>query len=749
MNRADLKSDPHPSAPPGAPNVLIVLLDDMGFGASSAFGGPCRMPTAERLAEEGLRYSRFHTTAICSPTRQALLTGRNHHSVGMGGLTNMADERPGYDAVRSASAGTLAQTLMLNGYATAAFGKMHQTPHSEFAADAPKTHWPTNEGFEKFYGFLGGETNQFSPPLVDGLTFIDPPAAEAYHVSEDLVEQVAAWIRHVRADDPEQPWFAYLAFGATHAPFHVPEDWRDRYRGEFADGWDAQRERTLARQRELGVVPEDAELAPWAEGVPHWDEISDDARIVAARLMEVYAAFAEHTDAQVGRLVDELTRLGELDNTVVFYILGDNGASAEGGIAGSLNEGLMMNGLNDDTDRILAQLDDIGSPSTYPHYNVGWALAMDTPYQWAKQVASHYGGTRNGLVVHWPAGLRETGGVRHHWHHVIDVVPTVLDVAGLPQPTTIEGVRQDPIHGTSMLGSFRAAASAETHTTQYFEIHGSRGIYHEGWVAAAKHRSPWLRHPLHAIAEDRWELYDTTSDWTQARDLAAEQPEKLAELQALFDAEAEKYRVFPLRDPIERRSLPEFVTAPGSRTVTLTPADGRIPPEAAPGLKGVSWRATADLEVDGSADGVVIAQGGRFGGWAIFLIEGRPAYAHNYLGIDTVHVLAEEAIPAGRHQLDVTFDYDGGGLGRGGDIEIAVDGIRVATGRLARTVPLTYSIVEGLYVGIDKGTPVSDRYSRADGNPFTGTVHSVTLTEGNDLVRPSQDEALNSVLAGH
>ncbi|GAA5140430.1 arylsulfatase AtsD [Nocardioides marinquilinus] len=755
MSRHQLTAGSGHRAPSGAPNVLVVMLDDMGFGASSAFGGPCRMPTAERLAENGLRYSRFHTTALCSPTRSALLTGRNHHSVGMGTVTNLATDEPGYDAMRSPSKATLARTLNLNGYATGAFGKMHQTPNAEVTPAGPFTHWPTNEGFEKFYGFLGGETDQFVPNLISGTTYIDPPATEAegYHVSEDLVDQAAAWIRGVRTFDADRPWFAYLPFGATHAPFHVPRDRREDYRGEFAHGWDEQRERTLARQKQLGLVPDDAELAPWAEGAPHWDELSDDDRTVAERLMEMYAAFAEHTDAQVGRLVDELERLGELDNTLVYYILGDNGASAEGGIEGTLNEMLRLNGLPDTTERILEQLDDIGGPTTYPHYNVGWALAMDTPYQWAKQVASHYGGTRNGLVVHWPAGIVERGEVRHQWHHVIDVAPTILEVAGLPHPTSVDGVEQDPIQGTSMLPSLTDGASPEVHTTQYFEMHGNRGVYHEGWTAVTKHRTPWTvgQIEMPAFEDDRWELYDTTSDWTQARDIAAEHPERLAELQALFLAEAQKYDVLPLDDRFLERLIPELSgrrLAPS--TMTLDRSMGRLAEDAVPNVKNTSWRISADVEPDtDTSDGVLVAQGGQFGGWSVFLVEGRPVYAHNYLGVETVHVEGPDVVPAGRHRVEVAFAYDGGGLGRGGDLTLLVDGETVATGRLERTVPFGYSIVESLNVGLDWGTPVSPRYSRDRGNRYDAVLHTVTIAVGDDAVQPTDDEAMRAVLTYH
>jgi arylsulfatase len=479
--------------PDGAPNVLVILIDDMGFGAPSAFGGPCEMPAADRLAANGLRYSRFHVTAICSPTRQALLTGRNHHSVGMGVTTEMASAAPGYCGIRPRSAATVAQVLAGNGYNTGAFGKWHQTPARDVSPAGPFDRWPTGEGFERFYGFLCAEMNHWYPVLFDGTVPVEPSRRpeDGYHLSEDLVDRAIDWIGSQQALKPDVPFFAYLPFGATHAPYHVPKEYREKYRGRFDHGWDRQRELTLQRQKELGVVPSDAELAPWAEGVPHWDELSDAERRAAASLMELYAGFAEHTDAQVGRLVDALEHIGALDNTLIFYILGDNGASAEGGFGGTLNEHRFASGIPDSAEFINAHDDVLGDATTHAHYPVGWALAMNTPYQWTKQVASHFGGTRDGLVVHWPSGIQRRGGIRHQFHHVIDVMPTILEAAGLPEPATVDGVAQKPIEGTSMLYSFNAPEAPDRRRLQYFEMVGHRGIYHEGWTAVTRHGVPW------------------------------------------------------------------------------------------------------------------------------------------------------------------------------------------------------------------------------------------------------------------
>ncbi|NYJ02979.1 arylsulfatase [Nocardioides thalensis] len=753
---APFPPQPRLTAPEGAPNVLVILLDDMGFGASSAFGGPCRMPVAEELADNGLRFGRFHTTAICAPTRAALLTGRNHHSVGMGVLTEMATDAPGYDGMRGPDAATLAQTLNLNGYATGAFGKWHQTPVWEQTARGPFDRWPTNEGFERFYGGFFGETSQFTPTLIDQTNHVELPSQEEgdYHLSEDLVEKATDWITRVRAHDPEKPWFTYLAFGATHAPFHLPEELRrdNPYRGEFAHGYTEQREITLARQKELGLVPEDTELAPWQGDVPTWDALDDTQRTLAERLMETYAAFAEHTDAQIGKVVEFLRRTGELDNTLIFYILGDNGASAEAGFDGTTNEVRVFNGLFDPSADMIDQLDEIGGPTTYPHYNVGWAFAMDTPYQWAKQVASHYGGTRNGLVVHWPAGIRDRGAVRQQWHHVIDVAPTILEAAGIPHPESVNGVAQRPIEGTSFRYTFDDGDAPDRHTTQYFEMLGNRGIYHDGWTAVAQHRVPWkLFDPADSTFEDDvWELYDTTSDWSQARDVAAEHPEKLADLKELFAAEARRFQVFPLDDGAGARAFAQS-GRPRRQVAVLTPKDKWVREQHLPNLRNGSFAVTAHVEVPaGGADGVVVAQGSRFGGWSLYLDAGRPVYHYNFLGTEHFSVTAERPLGEGPHEIVLEFAYDGapGELGGGGVATLLVDGTKVGSGRVGRTAPRTFAVDETLNVGVDRGSPVTDAYGFDHANAFTGTVHTVALVAG-DTTEPSIAEQLETALAYH
>jgi arylsulfatase len=740
--------DPDTSFPPieplrppaGAPNVLVILLDDMGFGASSAFGGPCRTPTAERLADGGLRYNRFHTTALCAPTRQALLTGRNHHAVGMGTITELATSAPGYTSIRPNTAAPLAEILRLNGYSTAYFGKCHEVPVWQTSPMGPFDAWPTGGGgFEKFYGFLGGETNQYAPALYDGTTPVEQPktADEGYHLTEDITDRAIAWVRQQKALMADKPFFAYFAPGATHAPHHVPREWSDRYRGAFDGGWDKLRETSFERQKALGVIPPDAELTARHAEIPAWDDMPAEMRPVLARQMEVYAGFAEHTDHHIGRLIDALADLEILDDTLVLYILGDNGASAEGQINGSFNENFMFNGATqlETPEFVRSHLEDFGTPAAYNHYAVGWAHAMDAPYQWTKQVASHWGGTRNGTIVHWPARIRAKGEVRTQFHHVIDIAATVLDVAGLPEPTSVNGVQQMPMHGVSMAYSFGDAAAGERRETQYFEMFVNRGIYHHGWTAVTHHSTPWdAVSPLPALDDDVWELY-APDDWTQAHDLAREQPGKLRELQRLFLIEAARYNVLPLDDRRLERFVPELAGRPtlvGGNRQVLFGGMGRLTESTVISIKNKSHAITVQVVVpETGARGVLIAQGGSFGGWSVYVHEGRPVYCYNFLGIRSFKVESELALEAGSHQVRVEFDYDGGGPGKGGIVRLYVDGTETGSGRVEMTQPLLFSADETTDVGSDGGTPVSDDYG-ATGNAFNGTVEWVQIDLGDD-----------------
>ncbi|HEY6651609.1 MAG TPA: arylsulfatase [Actinomycetota bacterium] len=735
--------DPDTSFPPieplrppaGAPNVLIVLIDDAGFGSSSAFGGPCNTPTAERLAADGLKYNRFHTTALCSPTRQALLTGRNHHAVGMGGITEIATSAPGYTSIRPNTAAPLAETLRLNGYSTAQFGKCHEVPVWETSPMGPFDAWPSaGGGFEYFYGFIGGEANQYSPSIYNGTVPVEPDRTpeEGYHLTEDLTDHAIGWVRQQKALMPDKPFFAYFAPGATHAPHHVPLEWSAKYRGAFDDGWDALRERTFARQKELGVIPSDAELTARPAEIPAWDDMPAGLKPVLVRQMEVYAGFLEHTDHHVGRLIDTFADLGILEDTLVYYIVGDNGASAEGTVNGTFNESLIFNGADalETPEFLTAHIDEFGTATAYNHYAVGWAHAMDTPYQWTKQVASHWGGTRNGTIVHWPNGFQARGETRSQFGHVIDVAATVLDVAGLPHPTFVNGVQQMPLHGESMVPSFGDAGTPEWRETQYFEMFVNRGIYHKGWTAVTRHSIPWVAvAELPAFDDDVWELYGP-DDWTQSHDLSEENPETLHELQRLFLIEAVKYNVLPLDDRRIERFNPDLAGRPQlikGKSQMLFGGMGRLSENSVIAIKNKSHSVTAEIVVpEGRAGGVIVAQGGAFAGWALYAHEGKLAYCYNLLGLQRIKIYGDAPIPAGEHQVRMEFAYDGGGLGKGANITLYLDGAKAGEGRLPGSVPLIFSADETTDVGSDSATPVSDDYGPKD-SAFTGRVRWVQI----------------------
>jgi arylsulfatase len=718
-------------APSGAPNVLIVLVDDMGFGMPSAFGGPVHMPNAERLAAQGLRFNQFHTTALCSPTRTALLSGRNHHMNNMGGITEIATAFPGNTGQRPASVAPLAEMLRLNGYSTSFFGKNHETAAWEVSPSGPTDRWPTRSGFDEFYGFIGGETDQWAPSLYEGLNRIETPHYPGYHFMTDMTDHAIAWMKFQKSLTPDKPFFMYFAPGATHAPHHVPKEWIAKYKGKFDGGWDKLREETLAREIQLGVVPAGTKLAPKPEAIKDWDKLTADEKKLFARQMETYAGFGEYCDHEIGRLFDAIGDTGQLDNTLVFYILGDNGTSAEGGMTGMFNEMTYFNAVEETVAEQLKHYDEWGSPNTYPHMAAGWAIAGDTPFMWAKQVASNYGGTRNGMIVSWPKHMKAVNEVRSQWHHVIDVAPTILEAAHLPEPKTVNGVKQEPIEGVSMLYAFADAHAASPHKTQYFEIGGNRAVYSDGWYAGTIHKAPWEAKSRAKLTEDKWELYDTRADFSLTRDLAASNPKKLAEMQSLFMEEATRNRVLPIDDRTIERLNPAIAGRPdlmGART-SLTLSEGMLGMSENVFLntKNRSFSITAEVEIpSGGANGVILAQGGRFGGWTFYLKDGKPSYCYNFLGLHEDKVQASQALPAGKSTVRVDFDYDGGGLGKGGTATILVNGAKAANGRIERTQPMVFSADETAGVGQDDATPVTSDYKERD-NAFTGRIVKVTI----------------------
>lgn len=721
-------------APAGAPNVVIVLIDDLGFGVPSTFGGPIGTPTLDQLAENGLRFNNFHTTALCSPTRAALKSGRNHHTVNMGFITELATAIPGSTGQIPSATAPLAEMLRLNGYATAAFGKWHETAVWEASVAGPFDRWPTRQGFDKFYGFLGGETNQWAPFLYDGTAIVELPNDPNYHFMTDMTEKARAWIKHQKALTPDRPSFVYFAPGATHAPHHVPKVWIDRWKGKFDQGWDKIREESLARQIALGVVPPDTKLAPKPPAIKDWDKLSADEKRLFARQAEVFAAFVEYTDAEVGRMLKAFEEVGQADNTLVFYIAGDNGTSGEGGENGTFNEMSYFNGVTEKFDDMLRFIDKWGSPETYPHMASGWAVALNAPFGWMKQVPSDFGGTRNGTVVSWPKGIKARNEIRTQFSHVIDVAPTVLQAIGLPEPKSVNGVRQIPMQGTSLVYAFEDGKAPERHRTQYFEIAGNRAIYHDGWFARTIHKAPWEAKPRRTLQDNSaWELFNVRADFSLANDLAAKNPKKLAELEALFLKEAGKYGALPMDDRVFERLDAVAVGRPdlmGSRR-SLSLSEGMVGM-----LEGVfinvknrSKTITAEVLVpDSGANGTLIAQGGRFGGWSLYVKDGVPAYDYNFLGLQRTSIASTRKLAAGKAEIRFQFDYDGGGPAKGGLGILFVNGEKVAEGRISATQPGIFSADETADVGIDLGTPVVEAIGSEAKSRFTGRIPKLTVS---------------------
>ena len=719
-------------APKGAPNVLVILTDDVGFGASSTFGGPIPTVTMDRLAKNGLRYNQFHTTALCSPTRAALLSGRNHHSAATGVIMEAGTGFPGYNTLMPKSAGTFAEILKQNGYNTSWYGKNHNVPDWQSSAAGPFDLWPTGLGFEYFYGFIGGDTSQWNPAITEGTKPIEPPHdAKDYFFDKDLADRTIQWIRMQHATAPNKPFLAYYAPGTAHAPHHAPKDWIAKFKGQFDQGWDKVREETFARQKAAGLVPADAKLTERSAGIPAWDSLNADQKKVYAHMMEVYCAALAHCDHQMSRVLDAIEAQGELDNTLVIYIQGDNGASSEGGLNGLLNEMTFFNAIPEDFKEVMRRMDELGGPNTFNHYPVGWAHAMNTPFQWAKQVSSHFGGTRNGLVVSWPDRIKDKGGVRSQFHHVIDIMPTILEAAGVPAPTSINGVVQKPVEGVSMVYSFDDAKAPSKRTTQYFEMLGNRAIYHDGWVAATTPPTPpWSSSGGNvAVLDYQWELYKITDDFAQSNNLAAKEPAKLKELQELFWKEAEKYNVLPIdNSKVERLDVSNRPSLTAGRdTFTYFPGLVRIPEGAAPDTKNKSWRIEAEVVIpEGGAEGIILTHGGRFAGYGFYLLEGKPVFCYNLAGVASYYVKGGEKLTPGAHKIVYDYKHDGG-LGKGGTGTIEVDGKVAGTARIAKTLPFRLSLDETLDCGEDTGTPVSEDYVKKMPFKFTGELKQAVI----------------------
>jgi len=739
-------------APAKAPNIVVVLIDDQGFGQASAFGGPCYEPTLEKLAATGLKFNNFNTTALCSPTRVALLTGRNHHLNNAGAIMELATAFPGNTGVRPNSVAPLAEMLRLNGYSTAAFGKYHETAPWEVSVSGPFDRWPTHSGFDKFYGFIGGETNQWAPGLFDGTIRVEVPHDPNYHFTVDMTDKAINWVNAQQSLTPDKPFFMYFATGATHAPHHAPKEYIEKYKGKFDGGWDKLRQETFERQKKMGIIPANAQLTPRPKEIPAWDDQTPDQKRLFARQMETFAGFAEHTDHEVGRLVSALEEMGEMDNTLFVYIVGDNGASAEGGPEGTYNEMMALSGIIGKASQMMDHIDDWGSPSTFPHYAIGWAWAGDAPFQWTKQIASHFGGTRNGMVVHWPNGIKAKNETRSQFTHAVDIAPTMMEAAGLPFPKSVDGTEQIPFNGTSFLYTFDSANAASRHTTQYFEMFGNRAIYHDGWVACTRHSIPWLMVKNPPLTEDVWELYNVNEDFSQANNLAAKNPEKLKEMQAIFFEEAKKNHVFPIDDRRSERFDASVAGRPdvmGKRT-SLTVYEGMtgLMENVFINTKNRSYTITADIDLaNASANGVIIAQAGRFGGWSLYMKNGKIHHEYNYFGLERTNISSVKPVPAGKHVIKYEFVFEGNKPGGSGKCALYVDDQKVAESNIPKTQPFLFSADEGVDVGLDGETAVSNDYKQGD-NKFTGKIHKIVINtspspltaDNNKQIKDAEDE---------
>jgi arylsulfatase A-like enzyme len=719
-------------APKGAPNVVIIMLDDLGFGGTSAFGSVIATPHFDKFASEGLKYNHFHTTSLCSPTRQALKTGRNHHVANQAKITEWATSIPGATGMMPNNVSGIGTMLSLNGYSTAAFGKWHETAVWEISPSGPFTRWPNNQGFDEFYGFFGGETNQWAPSLYHNQNRVDPPEDPDYHFMNDMTTKAIEWMRFQQALTPDKPFFVYFTPGAVHAPHHVPKSYIDKQKGRFDEGWDVIRERIFENQKRLGVIPPDTKLADKPDDIKDWEDLSDKEKKLFARQAEVWAAFLDMTDEEVGRLIQSIEDMGESDNTLIFYIAGDNGTSAEGGMNGLYNELAYFNRepKASDVDFMLKYYDEWGSPSTYPHMSAGWAVCFDSPFTWTKQVASNYGGTRNAMAVRWPNRIKARGELRTQWHHVIDVVPTILEAAGIPEPHTVNGVPQRPLEGVSMVYTWDEQNALDRHTVQYFEMFGNRGVYYDGWFAGTIHLIPWGK-PECRFTEDTWELYRVKEDFSMANDLAKENPQMLARLQQVFMEEAVKYNVLPLDDRREELTNPQIAGRPdlmfGRKSLTLYSGMNGLLENDFINVKNTSFEIIAEIETgDKPANGVIVAQGGRFGGWSLYLKDGAPKFTYNYVGIESYTATSSAKLLKGKSIVRMDFVYDGGKPGAGGTATLYINDKSVGSTRVEETEFAIFSGDETAGVGIDPETSVSDDYTPL-GSKFTGKVDKVTI----------------------
>lgn len=748
--------------PKGAPNVLLIMTDDQGYGVSGTFGGVIPTPAMDRIAKAGLRYTQFHSTALCSPTRAALITGRNHHSVGFGVIGEMSTGYPGYDSVIGPENATVGEILKENGYATSWFGKNHNTPTYLYSAAGPFDQWPVGMGFQYFYGFMGGETDQWTPYLYKNTTPIFPWIGKpGYNLTTDMADEAIKYMNRLNAAAPDQPFFLYYVPGGTHSPHQPKAEWRDKFKGKFDMGWNALREQIFANQKKLGVIPENTQLTPWPDDLPKWDTLSLVQKKLYAREAENFAGYAAYTDHEIGRVIQAVEDMGKLDNTLIIYISGDNGTSAEGTLEGTFNQMTAYNAILTlpEVEQML-HYEDWGSDKTYPHMSVAWSWAFDTPFKFTKQVASHFGGTRQGMAISWPGHINDVGGIRTQFHHIIDIVPTILEASGIRAPESVNGIAQKPIEGISMAYTFdQANANAPSkRDTQYFEMFANRGIYHDGWYACTTPPAPpWAlgTTKLPDVNDYKWELYNLSDDYSQSNDLAAKKPDKLKELQALFLSEAQKYDVLPLDNSIlPRLTTPRPSATAGRNLFTYSGENADIPVGNAPSLLNKNYTITADITIpEGGAEGMIATMGGRFGGYGLYLLKGRPVFVYNLVDLKRYRweggVGADDwlgkGLEPGKHTIVFDFRYNGPGFGKGGTGVLSVDGKELSRQTVEHTIPFLMAIDESFDIGIDTRTAVDDSYNLPF--RFTGTINNLTYKLGPEQLGENDQKAVRRAFA--
>jgi arylsulfatase A-like enzyme len=743
--------------PKGAPNVLLIMTDDQGYGVSGTFGGVIPTPNMDRVAAMGLRYTQFNSTALCSPTRAALITGRNHHSVGFGIISEQSTGYPGYDSVIGVENATIGAVLKQNGYSTSWFGKNHNTPSYQYSAAGPYDQWPVGMGFDYFYGFMGGETDQWTPYLFQNTTQIFPWVGKAdYNLTTDLADEAIKHMRRLNAAAPDKRFFVYYVPGGTHSPHQPTKEWIDKFKGKFDMGWNALRDQIFANQKRLGVVPANSELTPWPDDLPKWETLSAEQKKLFARQAEVFAAYAAYTDHEIGRVIQAVEDMGKLDNTLIIYISGDNGTSAEGTTVGTPNQMTAYNAILDlPIAEQMKAYDAWGSAATYPHMSVAWSWAFDTPFKWTKQVASHFGGTRQGMAIAWPNRIKDAGGIRTQFHHMIDIVPTILEATGIPAPVMVNGIAQKPIEGVSMAYTWdNASANAPSaRKTQYFEMFANRGVYHEGWYAnTTPPAPPWLlgtaKLPEDVVNGYKWELYNLTEDFSQAKDLAGGMPDKLRQMQELFLVEATKYDVFPLDNSVLPRLLAPRPSATAGRTVFAYSGEmPGLPDSDAPSILNRSYTITAEVEVPQGGDGMVATLGGRFGGYGLYLLKGKPVFTYNFLDLERFRWEGEQALSPGTHTIVFDFTYNGPGFGKGGTGVLKVDDREVANKKIPHTIPFLMAIDETFDIGIDTRTPVDDKDYQVPFR-FTGKITKLTYRLGPVQLTSDEQRVMQHALAG-